>query len=51
MSPTHTQSQLSAATPISSFVESSFFILAIALVSCHIYFNQNVTHIYIEYKT
>ena len=40
MTSTHTQSQLSSATSISSICSVSDFILAFAFVSCHVYFNQ-----------
>ena len=45
MSPTCTQSQFCTATPISSFVQDSDFILAIAFVICLVYFNWNFAQI------
>ena len=58
MRSTRTQSQLCTASPIVSFAQCSDFISAIAFVSRHIYYNQNLAqvatlyiyiHIYIMY--
>ena len=47
-SSTHIQSQLWAATPISSFFQCSHLILAIVLVSHHICSKQNITNVIIS---